>query len=160
MVVEELGRPQAHPLDGASAATSTGHPTMTLTQAAKQRACDLVNEIRGNHFMRPEGIDWSSGICMIALAQLCQDISDAVEGAFKPGEFYDIPPAAMEKLARFIIRKPDLLVDALKEVGINNPRSMAKMVRDYVDGQGSVLEIIKRAPSDALMQEGQSDECA
>ena len=108
---------------------------MTITNEAKQRACDLANAHTGGMY------DWRSDDVMphnsalTALAQLCQDISDAVDA-------YDNADAQFVTLKCFILPKPapDPLVEALQAVGqVVRLEQQAQAIREHLAKTGHAI---------------------
>ena len=111
------------------------------TQAAKQRACDLANAQLDDALSVPDDVnEWNP--TLRALAQLCQDISDAVEAIDKPVSRWPY----WERLAPFILPKPapDPLAEALRSTPIcETPEARAQLVRAALAQRGHEVAPIK-----------------
>jgi hypothetical protein len=129
---------------------------VTLTQAAKQRACDLANAQGPESLYDPLDVGHPEECSLTALAQLCQDISDAVKAARRSDpDVWDHEPELVALYGFALPNEPDILAEAIKARGwfLGNEACAASDLRAAVNRQGYVLETIKRAVDGVLQQE-------
>ena len=120
-----------------------------MTDTTKKKALALVNEVEGGNWL-PHETDRIRNFATICRAieqyeAFKLEVSDAVGAVFAGYHDAPIPWVVMRrKLEPFIIAKPDPLVEAMADCGVDRFESWANQLRAALAARG--LEIREKQP--------------
>ena len=109
----------------------------------EKKALALVNEVRASHGLTPYENFYATPAALEAICYAIeqheafrQEVSDAVEEAKR---VYGGHREAFDQLDRFIIAKPDPLVDAMADCGVDRFETWADQLRAAIEKRGGKI---------------------